>query len=278
MRTGTDGAPKPERTRRFRPNFLHDETQELTGCRTSVELLQTDLSQWTWTDFVALCDINKAVWTTRDVCVCYTDKDMFPPQKHKHRCSEFIVSVPDSCNEPYFCQHLHIFVRHENETELLETIQGMMHMVARSTTRWIGLGTHQGAEQERKALPLTPEALQTMLRLSYGDSMHAKEVVFWNVSVSTEQYSVVQPLKSQILDVKFQACDFANGVDAPIKKEAEKCPKTTTEATTKLHLKRHRKLTFVTACFLLLTLYLLWLFVSGNSSNLMVNRHSKVTV
>lgn len=58
--------------------------------------------------------------------------------------------------------------------------------------------------------------------------------------------------------------ELCMGMDPPIKKEADKSPKMTSKATTKLHLKRFKKLLFVTACFLLLRLYLLWLFVSGN--------------
>jgi len=91
-------------------------------------------------------------------------------------------------------RHLHIFVYDNAEKELLETVQGLMRMVARSTTTWIGLGTlldarpapnKDGDEDQskndhpKKKLPLTLESLEEML-ITAHDFNRKKKFVFWN--------------------------------------------------------------------------------------------------
>jgi len=225
-------APRP---RRYRPSYRHKQTYELTGgsTRTSVELLQTDLSQWTWTDFVALCDINKAVWTSEHVCVCYKHKQHFPPSPCGAT-SKYIFSVPE-CDS---FQHLHVMVtselNHSSEgnLEVTKTVKGMLDMVARSTTQFVAFGTLEvpsGSETHKKKLPFESSFLQQHIQqvMSHSDPKRRKRtVVFWNLSVTTAQCQATKVASigtgaataggtntddegSQV-EGKFCSCDFDN--------------------------------------------------------------------
>jgi len=228
-------APRP---RRYRPSYRHKQTYELTGgsTRTSVELLQTDLSRWTWTDFVALCDINKAVWTSEHVCVCYKHKERFPPSPCGAT-SKYVFSVPE-CDSDSCFQHLHVMVTNElnhsseGTLEVTKTVQGMLDMVARSTTQFVAFGTLEvpgGSETHKKKLPFKASFLQQQIPqvMSHSDPKRRKRtVVFWNLSVTTAQCQATKVAsintadaaaagattddKGSRVEVKFCSCDFDN--------------------------------------------------------------------